>query len=112
MDQHQIQAEALSKARSGQSFANYPAIILGFKDKGIDPQDVLPRENVFTYHAWRALGRQVRKGEHGVQCVTFVPMTKKTGDVDAETGEDKRDSFKRARSVTVFHVSQTEPVQS
>ena len=27
--------------------------------------------DVLTYHAWRALGRQVRRGEHGVKVCTF-----------------------------------------
>src|SRR5438034_10027158 len=85
----EIQREALSRAASGQSLANWPAIIHGFAAKGIPESDIRPRENVFTYHAWRALGRQVRRGEHGVKVTTFVPMTKKTGQLDAETGEEK-----------------------
>src|SRR5438067_13372458 len=68
----QIQHEAVSRAASGQSFANWPAILTGFAAKGIPASDVRPRENVFTYHAWRALGRQVRRGEHGVKVLTFV----------------------------------------
>jgi hypothetical protein len=65
----QIQQEALSRAASGQSLTNLPAIIAGFVAKGILKTDVRPRENVFIYHAWRALGRQVRRGEHGVKCI-------------------------------------------
>lgn len=64
----QIQAEALSRAINGESLLNYPAILDGFAAKGIT--DVEPRINVFTYHAWRAKGRQVRKGEHGVRVIT------------------------------------------
>ena len=62
----QIQHEALSRAAQGQSFANWPAIFAGFTAKGIPETEIKPRENIFTYHAWRALGRQVRRGEHGV----------------------------------------------
>lgn len=73
--------------------------------KGIDAADIEPRVNVFTYHAWLALGRQVRKGEHGVRVTTFIPMTK----TDATTGE-KKPIGRRARGTTVFHVSQTDPI--
>jgi hypothetical protein len=112
VSREEMQQEALSRAASGQTMSNYPAIIQGFTAKGIPADDIRPRENVFTYHAWRALGRQVRRGEHGVKVVTFVPMTKKTGQVDAETGEETKAPIgKRAWSATVFHVSQTDPVQ-
>lgn len=113
VSREEMQQEALSRAANGQSFTNYPAIIQAFTAKGISVDDIRPRENVLTYHAWRALGRQVRRGEHGVKVTTFVPMTKKTGQLDAETGEEKKTPLgKRAWSATVFHVSQTDPVQS
>src|SRR5438067_12605447 len=109
----QIQHEAVSRAASGQSFANWPAILAGFTAKGIPESDVRPRENVFTYHAWRALGRQVRRGEHGVKVVTFLD----TGRKGEERADDADDADKPARSragrrpsvATVFHVSQTDP---
>src|SRR5438067_13534732 len=74
----QIQHEAVSRAAAGQSLANWPAILAGFAAKGIPESDIRPRENVFTYHAWRALGRQVRRGEHGVKVVTFVSTERET----------------------------------
>src|SRR5262245_16044658 len=103
-----MQQEALSRAASGQSFMNLATIYRGFIAMGIPESDILPRENVFTYHAWRALGRQVRRGEHGVKVVTFVST-----DRGAETADDdsttKRRSRSRPWSATVFHVSQTDP---
>jgi hypothetical protein len=39
---------------------------------------------VFTYHAWRALGRQVRRGEHGVKVVTFVTVADKDSEEHAQ----------------------------
>jgi antirestriction protein ArdC len=80
---------------------NYGNIFAGFAEKGI--ADIRPRENVFTYAAWQALGRQVKKGEHGVQCVTWVPMTKRDDNGEAHP------IGRRPRSTTVFHVSQTDP---
>ena len=103
-----IQHEALTRATSGQSFANYGSIFEGFMARGIPEQDIKPRENVFTYNAWKALGRQVRKGEHGVKCLTFIQCQAK--ETDARTGEKK--SFRRPWTTTVFHVSQTDAVQS
>lgn len=98
----EIQANALGRARSGRSFANYPAIVTGFLDKGIPESDIRPRENIFTYRAWQALGRQVRKGEHGVKVHTWVPTVK----TDKATGE--KSERKLCRTTTVFHVSQTD----
>src|SRR5215813_7102002 len=104
------QQEALGRAVSGQTMTNWPAIFAGFMAKGIPENDIRPRENVFTYNAWKALGRQVRRGEHGVKVCTFVPMTKKENDPD--TGEEKSVPIgKRAWTATVFHISQTDPVQ-
>jgi hypothetical protein len=93
-------AEALSRATTGQSFANYPAIIEGFIAKGIPVDDISPRENVFTYQAWKAKGRQVRKGEHGVRIATMVEMTKGDG--------EEAERFRRPWFTTVFHYSQTD----
>ncbi len=99
------QSEALSRAETNQSLLNYPAIYEGFEEKGIS--DIQPRVNVFTYHAWRAKGRQVRKGEHGVKVVTWIDC--KSKDIDPDTGEPKQ--YKRAKSATVFHISQTDRIQ-
>ena len=100
------QVEALSRAVNGLSLGNYPAIFSGFMAKGIPEAEIKPRENVFTYQAWRALGRQVRRGEHGVKVVTFVEMAKE----DKETGE--KEPFRRPWATTVFHISQTDAVEN
>ncbi len=101
MDKQAISLESLQRAKAGDSLLNYPAIFSGFAAKGINASDILPRENVFTYNAWKALGRQVRKGETGVKCVTWVDTT------DKDTGIPK----KFCRSTTVFHISQTDGIQ-
>ena len=99
--------EALSRAVSGQSFSNFPAIFQGFAAKGIPESEIRPRENVFTFDAWKALGRYVRKGEHGVKVVTFIETLSK--ETDPDTGERKL--TRRPWTTTVFHVSQTEPIK-
>ena len=100
------QAEALSRARTGQSWSNFPAIIQGFVSRGIPESQIQPRENIFTYHAWRALGRQVRKGERGVRVITYIQRDEKTENPD--TGEVKVRTYSLPRSVSVFHISQTD----
>ena len=105
MNRTERESEALGRARGFQSTMNYAGIIHGFMAKGIPADQIVPRENVLTYDAWRAAGRQVRKGEHGVKCVTFIPSKKR----DRETGEER--VSRRPWATTVFHVSQTDPIQ-
>lgn len=109
MSKDELQTEALSRAAGGQSLANWPAILEGFIAKGIPEDDIKPRENVFTYHAWRALGRQVRRGEHGVKIMTWVTPK----DKDDKTNPDEAKKAKRGKMpwcATVFHISQTDPI--
>lgn len=91
--------EALNRAKNNLSMANYRSIIEGFLEKGISAEDIKPRENVFTFNAWKAQGRVVKKGEHGVKVVSFV-SSEKDGKVS-----------KYPRTTTVFHISQTEEVK-
>src|SRR6266446_1740686 len=98
----QSRLESLKRAVHGQSFTNYPAIFQGFAAKGIPESEIKPRENVFTFDAWKGLGRYVRKGEHGVKVVTFIECSKE----NKETGQ--KECFRRPWTTTVFHVSQTE----
>ena len=103
----QSRLESLRRAISGQSLGNFPAIFQGFAAKGIAESEIKPRENVFTYQAWRALGRQVRRGEHGVRIVTFIES--KSKEIDQDTGEAK--VIRRPWSSTVFHISQTDVIE-
>jgi hypothetical protein len=103
----QARLESLKRAVSGQSFSNFPAIFQGFAAKGIPESEIKPRENVFTFEAWRALGRVVRRGEHGVKVVTFIESKGK--EIDQGTGERKL--IRRPWTTTVFHISQTEPLK-
>src|SRR5260370_41657712 len=114
----QMQQEALTRAASGQSFANWPAIIAGFMAKGIAESDIRPRENVFTYQAWRAPHLPAQRGEHGVKVVTFVSTDR--GDAAPADGESKEADAtpskrkltgRRPWTATVFHISQTDPIQ-
>ena len=102
-----IQSEALSRAQTGQSVGNYAAIFEGFAAKGIPEADIQPRVNIYTFLAWKALGRSVRKGEHGVKVHTFVPMKDAA---DPDNPEAPSETTARPRTTTVFHISQTREV--
>jgi len=102
-----LQSEALDRARNGESVSNYPTIYSGFMEKGIPEAEIRPRENVLTYHAWRAVNRQVKRGEHGVRVVTYVPIPPKK---DEETGEIEHLGGNKRKTAVVFHISQTEPI--
>lgn len=103
--QREMADEALARARGSLAMSNYPAIVQGFIDKRIPENEIEPRVNVLTYQAWRAAGRQVRKGEHGVKVVTWIPVTRT--EMDSETGEQRTREGKRPWTATVFHVSRT-----
>ena len=99
MTKDQIGIEALNRAQNGTSEANYTAIVQGFAAMGIG--EVIPRENVFTFHAWKAKGRSVKKGVHGVRVQTVI---------EGEREKDgEKDKFRKRMFTTVFHISQTEP---
>jgi hypothetical protein len=102
----QSRLESLKRAVHGQSLTNFPAIFAGFAAKGIPESEIKPRENVFTFEAWKALGRVVRRGEHGVKVVTMIETRSK--EVDQDTGEPKM--LRRPWTTTVFHISQTDPI--
>lgn len=99
--------EAMQRAVGGTSVTNYPIIVAGFQARGIPPDDIRPRENVFTYDLWKQLGRQVRKGEHGVKVQSFISKT-----APAPIGETRPKVTGRRRvTATVFHISQTDKIE-
>ena len=99
----QQQLESLNRAVNGKSFQNEMLAIVEFESAGFT--DVRPRENVFTFNAWKALGRVVKKGEHGVKVVTWIPIRTKETD---ENGEQIVKTI--PKTTTLFHVNQTEPL--
>lgn len=101
----QIQQEALTRAITGQSMSNYPAIFQGFMEKGIPEDQIKPRENVLSFQAWKKLGRYVRRGEHGVKICTFVPVP----DSKSKSADpDEQRTRLMPHYVAVFHITQTE----
>ena len=103
---NKAQIESLERARNGHSVYNWSAIFAGFQAKGIAEADIKPRENVFTFGAWRALGRTVRRGEHGVKVETWVER-----EVTDPDDPEKHYQTRHHRRTTVFHITQTEPIE-
>lgn len=118
MNREELAREALERAEGSRSVANYAAILEAFMKRGIPEGDIIPRVNVLTYHAWRAKGRQVRRGEKGVPVVTWVPMrTKDETPAPATETEAQREARRnnrpmRPKTAYVFHVSQTDPIST
>lgn len=96
--------EALARARGGVALTNYPPIYQEFMDRGIPFEEIRPRENVLTYNAWRALGRHVRKGEHGVRITTWITR----GEEKDAAGKVVKNGRRFPKTAVVFHVTQTE----
>jgi len=100
--------------RRGQRFqagSNDLPVIMEFQSRGLNPADVItfgPAQNVRTYRAWRALGRQVRKGEKSVRCTVWAHREKKGAKPRAD-GTIPETSFPVI--ACVFHVSQTDAIE-
>lgn len=112
MTREQACEAALVNALSNRSEANYETIFEEFMSRGIPEEEIIPRENVFTYNAWLQLGRQVRKGERGVKITSMVPKTIRDteGNYVPDIGENGAQRM-RAVGASVFHISQTDPVE-
>lgn len=95
--------EALARARNGCSQNDTLAAVL-FAERGIPVEVINPRENVLTFAAWRALGRTVKRGEHGIRVPVWIPFEKEVKKPDGTT-EIKAGRY--PRDAVLFHISQT-----
>ena len=64
MTKNERQTEALTRATTSQSERNDAIVVEEFAARGIT---ATPRVDVFSYNAWRALGRQVKKRPEDVK---------------------------------------------
>ena len=81
---------------------NCDVVVKEFVKRGLSKTSVNPKDDVFTYKKWQSLGRQVKKGEKGVQISWLAPMERKEG--------DKRNGCRLLRR-SVFHITQTEEIK-
>lgn len=89
--------ESLSRAIGTLQSQNDSVVEMHYAAQGIV---ATPRVDTFTYNAWQALGRQVRKGEHGCRLTVWIHPAATEG----------KESKPFPKSTTVFHVSQTDPI--
>ena len=99
--------EALERIQQNPSVANYAAVVAGFAERGIPAEEIIPKENVFTFNAWKAKGRRVKKGEHAIKILTWVPITSKKSD-----GDDAKRTKLRPSRCALFHISQTQAIDT
>ena len=103
-------AERIARIKAGFS-QNDVLAIMAFADAGIDPDDITPRENVFTFNAWKDVGRQVAKGANGIPVTVWVPKKGKGKDAPAPTVDGKPSPGSMFPKTTrLFHISQTLPL--
>ena len=102
--------EALDRIQQNPSEANYAAVIAGFAERGILAEDIIPKENVFTFNAWKAKGRRVKKGEHSLKILTWVPI--KSKGTEAEEGKEGKEGKLRPSRCALFHISQTQAIDT
>ena len=91
------QALAVAARFHDYSFANTQLIWAQSLARGVTPS------RVAGYRTWQQLGRQVRRGESGLQILT--PVTRK---VTPENGEDEERRVVGFRVVHVFDLAQTD----
>jgi hypothetical protein len=60
------------------------------------------------FRKWQSLGRQVRRGEKGIRIFAF--STKKVTETDPKTGEETTRTVSFFPVVSVFDITQTEPI--
>jgi len=102
-----FQHEALARATGCRSMENMVAVLEHFGNtRGLGYDSVEPGKNVLTFHAWRAVGRHVKRGEKGFRVETWVPRVERVRLPDGTESAQSRQMHSRA---FVFHISQTEP---
>lgn len=103
------QCEALERGRRYRVGGNDLRVITEFQGRGMNPHDIEtfgPDQNVWTYDAWQALGRQVRKGEKSVRITVYGSYESK--ERNEKTGEP---IIKSCRSTAcLFHITQTDAI--
>lgn len=102
-----LEQESLYRAQDGDENNNYAIIYRQFEARGIPTSEIMPRENIFTFSAWKAKGRFVKRGEKGVGITTYFSTPV---EIDEETGKSKGGT-RLYRTAYVFHISQTEAME-
>lgn len=100
--------EAYLRGSRVQPNSNDQPVIAALMACGIPLDDIItfgPGQNVRTYRAWRAIHRQVRKGEKSVRCTVWLSTEK-----PSKTDPTKTKLVSFPKTACVFHVSQTDEI--
>src|SRR5438034_10369906 len=104
-------AEAVGRMADSETFAAWLRARAAFHDYSFANVCLIVSQRpdatrVAGYKTWQKLGRQVRKGEHGIRIL--APCRVKVAEADQHA--DKRDAYRVVgfRCVSVFDVAQTE----
>ncbi len=117
-NQQALADEALQRAQSAIGPRKSDAQVLShFYEQGIALDDIQPRVNCLTYHAWLAKGRRVRKGEAANACTLTVFIAtgapkRKDGESDSAYAKRANKGGKRLHYTRVYHESQTDPLDA
>ena len=112
-----LQARLVAQVEALRSDAGWLAYLRGVRMfHGYSPNNVLlillarpDATHVAGYSTWRRLGRQVRKGEKGIRILGPREFT--ATKTDERTGEETTSRGVVFRPVSVFDISQTDPIE-
>src|SRR5690348_5341896 len=101
-------AEAVARMADSETFAAWLRARATFHDYSFGNICLIVSQRpdatqIAGYKAWQSLGRQVRKGEHGIRIL--APFVRKVEDAQTEERTPRVVGF---RSVSVFDISQTD----
>lgn len=105
------QVEALAESGEWQRFLDYAA---SFHNYSINNLLLIIAQcphasQVAGFRAWQEKGRQVRKGEKAIKI--FGYSSKKVTEKNKETGEDEEKKITIFPTLSVFDISQTDPIE-
>lgn len=110
-DQLATQVEALAASGEWQRFLDYAA---SFHSYSLNNLLLIIAQcphasQVAGFRAWQEKGRQVRKGEKAIKI--FGYSTKKITEKNEQTGEEEEKKITRFPILSVFDISQTDPIE-
>lgn len=110
-DQLATQVEALAASGEWQRFLDYAA---SFHSYSLNNLLLIIAQcphasQVAGFRAWQEKGRQVRKGEKAIKI--FGYSTQKVTEKNEQTGEEEEKKITRFPILSVFDISQTDPIE-
>ncbi|HEV8670989.1 MAG TPA: ArdC family protein [Candidatus Limnocylindria bacterium] len=92
-----------ARSFDGYSIANAIAVKTALAERGCACE---PYEDVFTFNRWRAQGRIVRRGEHGIRLTVYITAMRAGEDADGVVDEPR--AYRMPKTSHVFCRCQTD----